>query len=158
MTATWNYASCDLCKGKGKIRTKEECPICKGFGIWEFVAEDNEAAVRFLNDPEADVSEAAKELCGRRIAAFSPDTVDQTLLALELGSPQVGSPEFNAEWDSIHQEGAAKWGWAWVHTNRFAIALCKLNGADHLQHPYALSQLVWNWLEEEQQEKIDAPC
>jgi hypothetical protein len=143
-----NYGPCDLCGGSGKIQGTKICPVCDGFGVWEFIAEDNEAAVRFLNDPTADVSEYAKQICGERIHSLPPDQCETMLVILDRPT---------GDYDALQLAGAERWGWAWVHANRFAIALCKLNGSDHVEHSYALSKMAWFWLDREKQTKIEVP-
>ena len=143
------YGPCELCEGKGKIQENEKCPNCDGFGIWEFVADDNDAALRFLKDVDApDVSDHAKAICGDRIHSIPPDNIEQMLRVLD--HPQES-------FDELHRAGSKKWGWAWLHANRFAIALCRLNGLDPKEHPYGISKVTWCWLERENQEKIEAP-
>lgn len=143
-----NYGPCDLCEGTGKILGKKECPVCLGFGVWEFVADDNEAALRFLKDPDADVSDFAKKICGERIHSLPPDHYEAMLRVLDHPQETL---------DELHMAGARKWGWAWTHANRFAIALCKLNGGDPTQHSYGLAKMAWSWLEKEKQGLVEAP-
>ena len=145
-----NYATCDLCSGKGKINGSQKCPVCDGFGIWEFVADDNEAAVRFLLDPTADVSDHAKFICGERIHSVPPDHFDVMMSVLD-------QPTKISSFDELHEAGAVRWGWAWVHANRFAISLCRLNGGNSTEHAYGLTKLAWYWLDREKQEKVETP-
>jgi hypothetical protein len=142
------YGPCDLCKGSGRIRGTDTCPVCDGFGIWGFVAEDNEAAVKFLNDPTVEVSEHAKFICGERIHSLPPDQCENMLVILDRPVEDL---------NALHLAGAEKWGWAWVHANRFAIALCRLNGGDPTNHVYGLTKMAWFWLEREKQVKIEVP-
>lgn len=118
--------------------------------MWEFVVDDNEGAIRFLLDPEADVSENAKLLCGTRIHSIPPDYIVQMLTVLNNGASQE-------MYDRIHDIGARRWGWAWLHANRFAIELAKLNGINHPEYAFALTQLAWHWLEREKQGKVEMP-
>lgn len=144
------YAPCELCEGKGKIRGNEMCPNCDGFGIWDYVADDNEAAVRFLKDSEAtDVSDHAKIICWERIHSLPPDNIEQMLRVLDKPTKE--------SFDELHKAGSQKWGWGWLHANRFAIALCRLNGIDPKKHAYGITKVSWYWLERENQEKIEAP-
>lgn len=142
------YSRCELCEGKGKIRGNEVCPNCDGFGIWEYVTDDNDAALRFLNDPEADVSDHAKFICGERIHSLPPDNIEDMLRVLDHPQEPL---------EALHKAGSEKWGWAWLHANRFAIALYKLNGGDPTEHPYGIAKVAWFWLDRENQQKIEAP-
>jgi len=144
-----SYGDCTLCEGKGVFHGKK-CAFCNGFGLWEFVVDDNEGAVRFLTDPTADVSDKAKILCGQRIHSIPPDYILQILIWLNSGATDAMA-------ERIHDIAARRWGWAWLHTNRFAIELAKLNGIDHTEYAFGLIQLSWHWLEREKQGRIDAP-
>lgn len=146
---TLQYGNCALCKGKGTFLGKK-CTLCDGFGLWEFVVDDNEGAVRFLVDPQADVSENAKILCGQRIHSIPPDFMIQYLEWLNQGA----TPEL---YNRINDIASRRWGWAWLHTNRFAIELTLLNGIHAPDYAFALMQLSWHWLEREKQGKVEAP-
>jgi hypothetical protein len=145
--ASWKYDTCALCTGKGKAQGKK-CPVCNGYGYWEFIEDNNHLAVKTLQTGQIFEGEV-KELCDRRMNQLTPDNMQAVLQDLSGGTEE----DFNA----IHKAGAQKWGWAWVHANRFAIELCKLSGGDPTEHCLSLSRLVWIWLEEENQKKVDTP-
>jgi hypothetical protein len=145
----WDFDTCTLCKGSGKVESGK-CPVCKGMGLWEFVVEDNHLAVHALLTGETPESEWVKTLCNRRMAQVTPDNIEDVLRLLEASVQ-------NTDFDALHASGAKKWGWAWVHANRFAIELCRLCGGDSTKHALALSRLAWKWLTEENQKKVDAP-
>lgn len=139
---------CDLCVGTGRYDGKK-CQPCQGFGFWEFVADDNEGALRFLNDMTAEVSDRAKRLCGERVNSVAPEHFRQLLTYLNSGA--------NVEmYQRIHGAASKRWGWAWFHVTRFVIALCKLNSIDHTEYGFGIIQLAWHWLEHEGQEKVTA--
>lgn len=140
------YGKCDVCAGTGKV-SGQKCAICTGYGMWEFIIDDNHQAVEFLNDLTADVSDRAKEICGRRIHSIPIEYFNQFLKYLNTNATQE-------MYDKIHQLGYKRWGWAWVHTVRFAIALCKLNNLNPHEYAFAISQLAWNWLEQEKQSRV----
>jgi hypothetical protein len=148
--ASWDFDTCALCHGSGELTTGK-CPICNGFGLWEFVNEDNNLAVQSLVRGETPANEHVKELCERRLAQITPDNLESVLDLLEKEEPT--DDDFNA----LQLDGATRWGWAWVHANRFAIELARLCGGDPTEHRYALSRIAWKWLLEENQKKIDAP-
>lgn len=152
---SWQYDTCDLCKGKGKIYKEKlsvECPICHGYGYWEFVSEENHLAVQALLTGISPEDPHVQEICNRRLAQITPDNIEEALNFLEEGITDEGYA-FNA----IQGNGATKWGWAWLHANRFAIELCRLCGGNSTKHRLGLSLLAWKWLKEEDQKKIDAP-
>ena len=139
----WAYSQCEVCKGTGQVLQKD-CPVCEGEGMWEFPANFTEEVLRALN-LDAQVSPEAKAVCDQRIQAFTPDDVD-----IVLGQVNQGD-----SFEALHEAGAFRWGCAWLHTNRFAIELCKLCGGDHVRHRESLSVLSWLWLEREGQQKPD---
>ena len=146
----WDFDTCNLCHGSGKLQN-ENCPVCQGIGLWEFVSEDNHLAVLTLLNMEYHVENSrAKEICNRRLQQVTPDNIEGTLASLEKSTTEA---DFNA----LHASGAKNWGWAWVHANRFAIELARLCGSDPTAHRYGLTRLAFNWLFEENQKKVDAP-
>lgn len=145
----WDFDTCALCKGTGKVEAGS-CPVCKGMGLWEFVVEDNHKAVTALVSGELPENETVKAMCNRRLAQVTPDNIEAVLQLLE-------STARNDDFEALHASGAAKWGWAWVHANRFAIELCRLCGVDSTEHRLALTRLAWKWLTEENSKKVDAP-
>jgi hypothetical protein len=144
--ASWKYDICKTCEGSGSIHG-HPCVFCVGSGFWEFIAEDNYFAVEVLVNGIAPTNEKIKEICNRRLEQITPDNVSEVLAAY------AGA---NSDFDAIHQAGSEKWGWAWLHTNRFVIELVKLCGGNPLEHRMACSRLAWKWLSEENQIKIDA--
>ena len=144
----WSFDTCTLCKGSGKI-SSGICLICNGMGLWEFVVDDNHKAVAALVSGETPESEEAKAICDRRLAQVTPDNIQIVLAMLE-------TPKKN-DFEALHDAGSKKWGWAWVHANRFAIELARLCGVEPTAHRAALTRLAWNWLSEEKSKKIDAP-
>jgi hypothetical protein len=143
-----SIGKCDLCNGLGRFNGKK-CPTCEGFGFWEFVVDDNEGAVRFLNDMTAEVSERSKQICGGRIHSVPLENFEQMLTVLNANVTE-------AAYNRIHEAASKRWGWAWVHGVRFGIALCKLNNVDYSIYAFGLIQLVWHWLEHENQDKVQA--
>lgn len=152
--ATWNYSKCDVCAGRGTLRGMETCPACQGFGYFEFIAErNNEALEALINEAP---TEEAKATCNRRLADLTPDNVHTVLT--EYGEGYVfGNDDEVQAFTALHNAGATRWGWAWLHANRFAIELCRLNGGDYVRYRLAVSKLAWKWLEEEGQQKVVAP-
>ena len=151
---SWSYAACDTCRGKGTLQN-EVCPTCNGYGYWEFVKDErNDVALDAL---KGEVSNSVgTDLANGRIAGLTPDNFYQTLIDLSEHF-KYGEGDEQIAFEALHNAGADRWGWAWLLTNRFAIELAKLNGYNHTEHRYALSKLVWTWLEREQQEKVEAP-
>jgi hypothetical protein len=149
MLPSWKYDTCVLCKGVGKIEGKL-CVVCNGEGFWEFVAENNYLALKCLLEGETPANEEVKEICDRRLAQVNPDNLNEVLGPLEAAAKETN-------FDALHQAGSEKWGWAWLHANRFAIELVKLCGGVPTDHSMACSWLAWKWLSEENQKKIDAP-
>ena len=147
---SWNFDTCTLCHGSGKL-ADDKCPVCNGMGLWEFVSEDNHLAVQALVYGETPANPHVKELCDRRTAQVTPDNLEVVLNLLDR--KEATESDFNA----LQLAGATKWGWAWVHANRFAIELCRLCGGESTTHRYALTKLAWKWLSEENQKKVDAP-
>jgi hypothetical protein len=49
--------------------------------------------------------------------------------------------------DQIHKSGAKRWKWAWVQANRFAAEMARQSGLNPAVHRYALSKMVWKWME-----------
>ena len=143
----WDFDTCTLCRGIGKIEA-ETCPICKGMGLWEFVVDNNHKAVVTLLSGETPESDLIKDLCNRRLAQVTPDNIEAVLKLLERSQ--------KTDFEALHAFGAKKWGWAWVHANRFAIELARLCGVDSTKYSLALSRLASKWLTEENQKKVDA--
>jgi hypothetical protein len=143
------YEHCPLCRGIGKIQETEICPVCKGEGFWEFYPDVNHKAVVALLQGDTRENPHVKELCDRRMAQVTPDNLEAVLKLLDRSG--ATDDDFNA----LQLAGATKWGWAWVHVNRFVIELCRLCGGEATEHRYALTKLAWKWLTEENQTKID---
>jgi len=146
----WDFDTCALCHGTGEV-DDGKCPVCKGFGLWEFVAEDNHRAVVSLLQGDTPENPHVKELCDRRLAQVTPDNLEAVLKLLER------TPCSENDFNALHAAGAKRWGWAWVHANRFAIELCRLCGGDPTEHRAALTKMAAKWLAEENQKKVDAP-
>jgi hypothetical protein len=146
----WSYDTCALCKGKGKINRVQVCPVCKGEGLWEFVDEDNAKAVHSLLSGEAPENERVKRICEHRLASLTPDNFQDVIKAHD-------QPGNESDFNTLHQAGAKAYGWAWLHTNRFAIELLRLCGGDPTDHRLAMTRLSLEWLLQENQKKIDAP-
>jgi hypothetical protein len=144
--ASWNFDACETCDGSGKINGRK-CAFCEGTGFWEFVAEDNHLALQALRGGDP-ANENIKALCDRRLKQVTPDNLGIVLALLEVE---------DFDFDALQQSGAERWGWAWLHANRFAIELVKLCGGIPTQHGLACSKLAWKWLSEENQKKVDAP-
>jgi hypothetical protein len=141
----WDFDTCTLCKGTGKIEAGT-CPVCKGMGLWEYMVNDNQKAVTALLNGEPPETETVKALCDRRLAQVTPDNIEDVIKLLEAVLK-------NEDFDALHASGAKRWGWAWVHANRFAIGLVNLCGVDSAKHPLAVSRLAWKWLTEENPKK-----
>lgn len=143
----WSYDRCILCLGKGKNNnTGKPCVVCNGEGFWEFVSDINHLAVQVLLGNNSVENEQAKIICNRRLPELTPDNYQIVLRSLSNNIKNEDA--FNA----IHAAGASKWSWAWTHTNRFAIELCRLCGGVPTDYPLALSRLAWKWLSEEENE------
>jgi hypothetical protein len=137
---------CYSCKGNGKI-DKITCPVCEGYGVWEYIPDVNDAAVTYLLNPCAVVSDEAKKICNDRITTIN---ANNPLASMNLASTVIDDPKITALED-LHSVGAERWGWAWLHTNRFAIELLRLHGVNPKIHSHALANLAWLWLESEGQ-------
>lgn len=129
---------CPLCKGDGTIGVDVECPVCAGVGQWEFVKDENRASTQAL------LSGGDNGLKDRRVAGITASSLEAILLRL---GQNVSDEAFR--FVEIHKAGAARWGWAWPNANQFAIELAKMHGLKPSSHRYALTSLVWIWLEHE---------
>ena len=114
--------------------------------MWEFVVNENQKAVTALLTGETPENAAIKALCDRRLAQVTPDNIEAVLTLME-------SSTRNDDFEALHATGAKRWGWAWVHANRFAIELCRLCGVDSTKHPLGVTRLAWKWLSEENPKK-----
>jgi len=124
--------------------------------MWIYVAEDNFMAMLALMSPLEEVPATIRSLCNRRIEGITPETLKDQLV--HLGSRvEIGSADEQHRFDELHKAGITRWGWAWLNANRFAIELSKLNKVPYAEHRYALSSMVWGWLELEGQKKVGSP-
>jgi hypothetical protein len=132
-----SYDSCNLCRGTGKWHNVT-CILCEGFGLHENT-DQSSAVSALLQIDGPPIDESVRNLCNSRLQGITPDNFEALLDCLTIKTSK-------ASFDALHKHGSLKWGWAWFHTNRFAVELATLYGIKASDYRYALSMLSSIWL------------